>query len=119
MGAYGNTSEASKTYSFGIGENRTSFQSKFNIYSPYPNPFNPTTTIIFDLPIEAEVSFSVFDIYSAHVGGTRHASSFMYNVYPPGTHSITFDGTNLSSGIYFYQLHAGELTATGKMVILK
>ncbi|MBU0519347.1 T9SS type A sorting domain-containing protein [bacterium] len=88
--------------------------SSFHI-ACYPNPFNPTTMITFDLPVASQVTLNVFDISGARVGvglaPTRH--------YNPGTHAITFDGSNLSSGIYFYRLEAGENTAVGKMVLLK
>ncbi|MBU0519830.1 right-handed parallel beta-helix repeat-containing protein [bacterium] len=91
----------------------------------YPNPFNPTTTITFDLPVAAEVKFDVFDISGSRVGvglvPTRR--------YPPGTHSITFDGSGLASGIYVYRLETSgsgttigtgtPTTVAGKMVLMK
>ncbi|MBU0518771.1 S8 family peptidase, partial [bacterium] len=83
--------------------------------SVYPNPFNPTTTITFDLPVASQVTLNVFDIHGRRVGvglaPTRN--------YTPGTHALTFDGSGLSSGIYFYRLEAGEFPASGKMVLLK
>ncbi len=89
--------------------------SAFSLQPCFPNPFNPTTTIRFDLPIASRVRLDVFDISGSRVGvglaPTRQ--------YPPGFHTITFDGSRLSSGIYIYRLSAGKYQATGKMVLMK
>jgi len=85
----------------------------FSLCAAYPNPFNPTTTISFNLPVAGQVKLEVFDI-SGRVVGARSPRP-----YNPGHHSITFDGSNLSSGIYIYRLTAGEFTVNGKMVLLK
>ncbi len=89
--------------------------ARFRVAEPYPNPFNPTTVINFDLPQAAKVTLDVFNVNGCRVevglGPTR--------LYPPGTHSITFDGSGLSSGVYFYRLQAGKYEATGKMVLMK
>ncbi|MFH1735151.1 MAG: T9SS type A sorting domain-containing protein, partial [bacterium] len=88
----------------------------------HPNPFNPYTTISFDLPVASQVTLNVFDIHGRRVGiglaasGAYGAPTRRYN---PGQHSITFDGSNLTSGIYLYRLEAGEYSAVGKMVLLK
>ncbi|MBU0519644.1 T9SS type A sorting domain-containing protein, partial [bacterium] len=87
----------------------------FTLHPVYPNPFNPTTTITFTLPMAGEVDLSVFDISGSRVGGGLAPT----RSYPPGTHSIQFDGSNLTSGIYFIRLQAGEFTALQKMVLLK
>jgi hypothetical protein len=89
--------------------------SSFRLYPPSPNPFNPTTTISFDLPVASMVKLDVFDINGRTVG-EQHAAPKWYN---SGHHTITFDGSNLSSGIYIYHLTAGDFTASGKMVLLK
>ncbi len=88
---------------------------KFHLYPATPNPFNPTTTIRFDLPITSLVNLKVFDIQGRLVGVQRAAPVWFH----PGHHQITFDGTSLSSGIYPYRLTAGDFTASGKMVLLK
>ncbi|MFH1734901.1 MAG: T9SS type A sorting domain-containing protein, partial [bacterium] len=94
-------------------------------YSIHPNPFNPTTTISFDLPVASFVVLDVFDINGRNVGA-RHASPMSGSgatpttgFYSPGTHSITFDGSDLPSGIYFVRLEAGENSSVGKIVLLK
>ncbi|TKJ42474.1 hypothetical protein CEE37_01970 [candidate division LCP-89 bacterium B3_LCP] len=101
--------------------------NEFTLNGAYPNPFNPTTTISFSLPVASLVKLDVFDINGRNVGA-GFAEGTLYKGkpaptqgawHPPGTHQITFDGSNLSSGIYIYRLTAEEYTASGKMVLLK
>jgi hypothetical protein len=87
--------------------------SSFSL-SVSPNPFNPTTTIHFDLPKAGKVTLEVFDINGCRVGVGLDPTRFEV-----GTHEITFDGSGLPSGIYLYRLQAGANVATGKMVLLK
>ncbi len=90
-----------------------------------PNPFNAATTLRFDLPQAGWVRLEVFDM-NGRVVGARHASpavgfgeSGLQGWYSAGTHEVTFDGSDLPSGVYLYRLQAGELSAAGKMVLLK
>jgi len=86
---------------------------KYAIYDAYPNPFNPTTTIGFSLPEAGKVTLAVYDlqgrIVAKLVNGYRNA----------GVHQVTFDGTGLASGVYIYNLHAGDFSANGKMIMMK
>jgi hypothetical protein len=79
----------------------------------YPNPFNPATTISYALPQAADATISVFDLLGRTVrvltSGTK----------PAGTYEVTFDATGLPSGVYFYQLEAGGVTETKRMVVVK
>ena len=86
--------------------------------SIFPNPFNPTTTIRFDLPAASWVRLEVFDI-AGRIVGARSPRPYMEGWRHRGTHEVTFDGTGLPSGIYIYRLSAGEFTASGKMLLLK
>ncbi|RME28033.1 MAG: T9SS C-terminal target domain-containing protein, partial [Candidatus Zixiibacteriota bacterium] len=84
----------------------------FSLQQNYPNPFNPTTTISFTLPEAAEWTLSIYNSAGQlveHLTGTSEA----------GTHSIDWDADRYASGVYFYRLTAGELSATRKMVLLK
>ena len=87
--------------------------ASFALEGNHPNPFNPTTTISFALPEASQVTLTVYDVQgqvvAQLVNGWRDA----------GSHSTTFDGTNLASGIYLYHLTAGSFDATGKMVLMK
>ncbi|MCX6639344.1 MAG: S8 family peptidase [bacterium] len=79
----------------------------------YPNPFNPTTTISFSLPVAGKVMLKVYDVSGREVAklvdGWREA----------GTHQVTFDATGLTSGVYLYRMTTGNFNAVGKMALLK
>jgi hypothetical protein len=86
---------------------------EFALHQNYPNPFNPITTIQYDLPKPAEVKLTIFS-----AAGERITE--LVNEYKPaGFHSVTFDASPLSSGIYFYRINAGVNQAAGKMILLK
>ncbi|MBU0518757.1 SBBP repeat-containing protein [bacterium] len=92
----------------------TSLQtSNYKLITISPNPFNPVTMLSYDLPEAAEINLSVYDVsgrlVAELVDGWRNA----------GSHEVTFDASNLASGIYLYRLDAGEFSATGKMVLMK
>jgi hypothetical protein len=95
-----------------IGESPTSENGTL-ITSALPNPFNPTTTIRFELGAASFMKLSVYDIsgqlVSELANGWREA----------GAQEVTFDGSDLASGLYVYQLTAGEFQATGKMVLIR
>ena len=80
----------------------------------YPNPFNPTTSINYFIPEKSKVTLDILDITG------RSVATLINNVENMGEHTITFDGSGLSSGIYFYRI----VTSTGfmqskKMVLIK
>ena len=79
----------------------------------YPNPFNPSTVIEFALPEKGEVSLVVYDLLGNIVAVLQEGS------LDAGNHSITWNGTNSSAGIYVYRLQVGGVTETKKMILLK
>jgi len=79
----------------------------------YPNPFNPATTINFSLPNSTYVTLRVYDING------REVTTLVNGYREAGSHSVTFDGSGLSSGIYIYCLEANNHTASGKMMLVK
>lgn len=79
----------------------------------YPNPFNPTTTIKFSVPNFQFVTLKVYDILG------REISTLVNEEKLPGNYEVEFNGSNLSSGIYFYRLSAGAYSQTKKLVLLK
>jgi len=83
------------------------------LYQNYPNPFNPTTTITFGIPIKTHVVLKVFNAVGEEVAqlynGEREA----------GRYSFEFSAEGLPSGIYFYQLKAGEYNTIMKMILMK
>ena len=86
----------------------------FSLHQNYPNPFNPTTTIQFDLPTDEFISLTVYDIL-----GRTVIEPVKNTIYQAGTYSIVFDGSQLSSGVYYYTLQAGKHNEIRKMLIIK
>ncbi len=87
--------------------------NNYSLSQNYPNPFNPATTIMFTLPVSAQVTLKVYDVLG------REAASLIDSYKEAGSHSIKFDASNLTSGIYFYQLKAGEYIETKKLTLQK
>ncbi|RPI12778.1 MAG: T9SS C-terminal target domain-containing protein [Ignavibacteriae bacterium] len=79
----------------------------------YPNPFNPLTKINYALPQGVKVSIKVYDILG------RLVKELVNEYKDAGNYTITFDGTNYASGVYFYRIEAGTFSAVKKMVIVK
>lgn len=91
--------------------------TEFSLAQNYPNPFNPETTIPFALPMRANVKLSVFDLLG------REVATLINGNMEAGSHTISFNGNDLSSGVYFYRLdaQAGEASfnSTRKLVLMK
>jgi hypothetical protein len=92
--------------------------TEFALMQNYPNPFNPNTKIKFTIPVilsESKnlVTLKVYDVLGNEV------EALVNEVKPVGTYEVEFDGTEIPSGIYFYQLKAGKFTETKKMILLK
>jgi hypothetical protein len=85
----------------------------YALHQNYPNPFNPSTTIEYSLAASGSVSLMVYDMLGRVVNTVEHT----YRT--AGAHSVVFDASNLSSGIYFYRLKSGGFTGTKKMLLLR
>lgn len=83
------------------------------LISAYPNPFNPTTAISYQLQASSFVNLSVYDIAG------RKVAELVNGWRDAGSHEVAFDGSNLASGIYVYRLNTAGFTASGKMVLIK
>ncbi len=79
----------------------------------FPNPFNPSTEILFDLPEDAMVSLIVYDVLG------REVTRLLQEELRAGTHRARFDAGNLPSGVYFYRIRAGDFHSTHRMTLLK
>jgi len=90
-----------------------SFVKDFALYQNYPNPFNPVTKIKFDLPKNGFIRIQVFDV----AGRLIHTliNDFKFR----GSYEINFDGSNLTSGVYFYKMETVDYTNVKKMLLLK
>ena len=114
------SSSYSSTASFSISpETVTSVKqnnvviNNFELNQNYPNPFNPTTIISFTIPNESRVTLKVFNILGKEV------ATLLDGEKSAGNYNITFNGSNLASGVYFYQLRAGNFTSTKKLILMK
>lgn len=87
--------------------------NQFILYNAYPNPFNPSTIISYTLPNSGFVTLKVYDLL-----GTE-AATLVYKNQEPGTYRVELNGTNLSSGIYFYRLHFHDRIETKKILLLR
>ncbi len=87
--------------------------SSFTLLQNYPNPFNPATVISYQLSVNSFVTVKVYD----ELG--RQITRLVNGDQSPGSHSIRWDGANFSSGVYFYELSAGNFHDVKKMVLMK
>jgi len=87
--------------------------NNYSLSQNYPNPFNPTTTIKFSIPNSQFVILEVYDILGSEV------ATLVNEEKSPGNYDVKFDGSNLSSGVYFYRLSAGVFSKTKKFVLMK
>jgi hypothetical protein len=114
MGAYGGPLTRILTNQLiGINEPGLNIPEGFVLEQNYPNPFNPSTVISYSLPVNGFIELKIFDILGNEItvleNGFKQA----------GNHSVNFNASGLSSGIYFYTLKSGEFTLTKKMMLLK
>ncbi len=86
---------------------------EFGLGQNFPNPFNPTTQISFDLPQASEISLKVFDING------REIANLIEGYKEAGRHQVLFDGSSLSSGVYIYRLRAGNFNSVKRMLLMK
>ncbi len=87
--------------------------AKFALHNNYPNPFNPTTTISYDIPKATDVEISVYDITG------RLVRTVVNEFKKAGTYTFTFDASNLSSGVYLYRLKTNSNTSVKSMILVK
>lgn len=85
----------------------------YKLYDNYPNPFNPSTVISYQLPAVSHVSLDVYDVLG------RLVKTLVDSRQTPGRHSVVFDGSGLASGVYFYRLTAPGFVQVKKMLLLK
>jgi hypothetical protein len=88
-------------------------QFEYQLSQNYPNPFNPTTTIDYSIESAGLITLKVYDMLGTEV------ASLVNEVKEAGSYSITFDASELPSGIYFYTLTSGSFMETKKLILLK
>ena len=87
--------------------------TNYNLSQNYPNPFNPTTKIEYSIPKTSFVRLKVYDILG------REVAALVDEEKSVGSYNIEFNGNNLSSGIYFYKIQAGDYSLVKKMILIK
>lgn len=97
----------------GITRNTNHGPVKFALYQNYPNPFNPKTKINYELPVTGFVKLVLYDLLG------RKVKNLVNEKQNAGSYEVEFDGSNFSSGVYFYKLETDNFTAVKKMVLLK
>ncbi len=97
----------------GVQNINENIPDKYVLHQNYPNPFNPMTKINFDLPKQGFVSLKIFDITG------REVQTLVNEFQLAGKYTVDFNGSALSSGVYFYRLQSGELTMTKSMVLIR
>jgi hypothetical protein len=98
---------------FGIKERSAFIPLSSGLHQNYPNPFNPVTTIRFELPAKTVVNLGVYNLLGEKI------RTLLFGEQNAGVHEINFDGSNVSSGVYFYRLQTRDVTLTRKLTILR
>jgi len=96
-----------------IDDNKENFLNNFELQQNYPNPFNPVTSIQYAIGSRQFVTLKIYDVLGKEV------ATLVNEEKPSGHYEINFNASNLASGIYYYQLRAGEFVETKKMTLLK
>lgn len=86
---------------------------RISLSQNYPNPFNPTTSIAFDLPESSHIQLGVYNMLGQRVALLANDS------FSAGSHTVSFDATDLSSGTYIYRLQSGDHVLTRSMMLIK
>ncbi|MCW8994886.1 MAG: T9SS type A sorting domain-containing protein [Psychromonas sp.] len=102
----------------GIQDTRSGIISGYDLYQNFPNPFNPSTTISFELPVREMVELNIYNSLGQEV------RSLIDNEFTAGTYQVKWNGLDDSgreapAGVYFYKIQAGNFQATNKMLLLK
>jgi hypothetical protein len=103
-----------------VGERAYELPQQFELSQNYPNPFNPLTVISYRLPVAGFVILKVYDILG------REVAALVDQEMPPGVHQVTWDGAEVSTGVYFYRLQVNPggggpalFTETKRLVVLR
>ena len=90
-----------------------SIPAKYELSQNHPNPFNPTTSIMYSIPKDGFVSLKIYDITG------REIKTLVNEIKKAGYYSITLNASELSTGIYFYRVQTGNFFQTKRMVLIK
>ncbi len=105
--------EAATSVAAGAASTSADLPSTFSLSPAYPNPFNPSTTLNVNLPDAAELTVAVYNVTGQQV------ATLAQGQFDAGSHTLTFDASELSAGVYFVHANANTWTATQKVVLVK
>jgi len=108
-----NVASAILTNTVGINEDQSNVPKEYALQQNFPNPFNPTTTISYQLPKSSFVKISIYDISG------RLVEILINEQKNAGYYSVTWNAEDMSSGIYIYKINAGEFNSVKKCLIVK
>ena len=112
-GAYSRTHSFTKVLT-SMDEENDALPKEFSLLQNYPNPFNPTTTISWGSPVSSYQTIKLFDVLG------RELETIVNGYYEAGNHSVDYTANSkLPSGVYYYQLRAGNYISTKKMIYLR
>jgi photosystem II stability/assembly factor-like uncharacterized protein len=100
-------------FTIGINKISTAIPERYSLSQNYPNPFNPITKIKYSITGNVDVKLTVYDVLG------RKIKVLVNEKQSPGIYEVTFDGTNFSSGVYFYRIEASNFSETKKMLVIK
>ncbi|MCX7798116.1 MAG: pre-peptidase C-terminal domain-containing protein [Melioribacter sp.] len=97
----------------GLEEKQNIIPISFALYQNYPNPFNPETNILYEIPISCTVTLKIYDILGNEI------KTLVNDFKQPGRYEIKFNGSGLTSGVYFYRLQAKDFVQIKKLLLMK
>ncbi|MDZ7342779.1 MAG: T9SS type A sorting domain-containing protein [candidate division KSB1 bacterium] len=97
----------------GVTANRQSPPGEFLLFHNYPNPFNPSTVISYQLPVSSQVELSIYNLLGQKI------MTLVSEKQTAGIHKFNWDGSGLASGVYLYRLEAGEFIQSKKLILMR
>ena len=97
----------------GMVSNENVIPEKYSLGQNYPNPFNPRTVVSFSLPVDSKVSIKVYDVMG------REVQTLVNERMQAGRYEVSFDGSGMTSGVYFFRMKAGNFKETRRMILIK
>jgi hypothetical protein len=96
-----------------VTERAPGIPKEYSLRQNFPNPFNPVTNIVYDIPASSHVRLAVYDIIG------REVAVLVNSYHSPGRYRAEFDASRLTSGVYFYRIDAAGFTRTKTMLVVK
>jgi hypothetical protein len=97
----------------GVKQISSEIPAEYKLYNNYPNPFNPATNIKYQITNNKFTTLKIFDVLG------REVKSLVNEFQKAGVYEVSFDATDLTSGIYFYRLQSGDFNEVKKMILIK